>query len=137
MEQFNINNVISHYKLDVESTAKILFPNAKYPKLAFDRIIKGESALDTTQLERLASYIGVIVSDLFLAEDWKGITEDGCLVLHKGDYKAKLNYKGVYLSLYKNDELIAQKISNIPDMTIQEFINYLDNLIKNYENGNY
>lgn len=135
MEQFNINNVIEHYKLNTEDLAKVLFPAVKYPKQAFDRVLKGETSLDITQVERLASYIGVLVTDLFSANTWKGSAEDGCLTLLKGEYKAKLNYNGVYLSIYKNNVLIEQKISNVPDMTIQEFINFLDNLIKNYENG--
>lgn len=135
MEQFNINDVIEHYKLNTEDLAKVLFPAVKYPKQAFDRVLKGETSLDITQVERLASYIGVLVTDLFSANTWKGSAEDGCLTLLKGEYKAKLNYNGVYLSIYKNNVLIEQKISNVPDMTIQEFICFLDNLIKNYENG--
>lgn len=135
MEQFNINNVIKHYKLNTEDLAKVLFPTVKYPKQAFDRVLKGETSLDITQVERLASYIGVLVTDLFSANTWKGSAEDGCLTLLKDEYKAKLNYNGVYLSIYKNNVLIEQKISNVPDMTIQEFIDFLDNLIKNYENG--
>ena len=135
MEQFNINNVIEHYKLNTEDLAKALFPTVKYPKQAFDRILKGEGTLDITQVEKLASYIGVLVTDLFSANTWKSSAEDGCLTLLKGQYKAKLNYNGVYLSIYKDNVLIEQKISNVPDMTIQEFINFLDNLIKNYENG--
>lgn len=137
MNQFNINSVIEHYGLNIEELAKVLFPNVKYPKLAFDRIIKGEANLDITQVEKLANYIGVLVTDLFSANTWKGFTEDGCLTFLKGQYKAKLNYNGVYLSIYKDNVLIEQKISNVPDMTIQEFINFLDNLIKNYENGSY
>lgn len=137
MEQFNINNVIEHYKLDTEDLAKVLFPAVKYPKQALDRILKGEGNLDIVQVEKLANYIGVLVTDLFSANTWKSSTEDGCLTLLKGQYKAKLNYNGVYLSLYKNNVPIEQKISNVPDMTIQEFINFLDNLIKNYENGSY
>ena len=138
MEQFNINNVIEHYKLNTEDLAKVLFPAVKYPKQALDRILKGESNLDITQVEKLANYIGVLVTDLFSANTWKGsAAEDGCLTLLKGQYKAKLNYNGVYLSIYKDNVLIDQKISNVPDMTIQEFINFLDNLIKNYENGSY
>ena len=138
MEQFNINNVIEHYKLNTEDLAKMLFPTVKYPKQALDRILKGESNLDITQVEKLANYIGVLVTDLFSANTWKGsAAEDGCLTLLKGQYKAKLNYNGVYLSIYKDNVLIEQKISNVPDMTIQEFINFLDNLIKNYENGSY
>lgn len=135
MEQFNINSVIEHYKLNTEDLAKVLFPAVKYPKQALDRILKGESNLDITQIEKLANYIGVLITDLFSVNTWKSFAEDGCLTLLKGQYKAKLNYNGVYLSIYKDNVLIEQKISNVPDMTIQEFINFLDNLIKNYENG--
>ncbi len=137
MEQFNINNVIEHYKLNTEDLAKVLFPAVKYPKQALDRILKGEGNLGITQVEKLADYIGVLVTDLFSANTWKSSAEDGCLTLLKGHYKVKLNYNGVYLSIYKDNVPIEQKISNIPDMTIQEFINFLDNLIKNYENGSY
>ena len=136
MEQFNINRVIEHYKLNTEDLAKVLFPTVKYPKQAFDRILKGESDLDITQVEKLANYIGVLVTDLFSANTWKSFAEDKCLILSKGQYKAKLNYNGVYLSIYKDNVLIEQKISNVPGMTVQEFINYLDNLIEDYENGN-
>ena len=135
MEQFNINNVIEHYKLNTEDLAKVLFPTVKYPKQAFDRVLKGETDLDIKQIETLASYIGVLVTDLFSAGTWKGSSEDGCLTMLKGDYKVKLNYKGVFVSIYKNNNLIEQKISNVPDMTMHEFINYLDNFIKSYENG--
>lgn len=135
MEHFNINNVIEHYKLNTENLARALFPTVKYPKQAFDRILKGEANLDIIQVERLANYIGVLVTDLFSANTWKGFSEDKCLTLQKGQYKAKLNYNGVYLSIYKDNVLIEQKISNVPNMTVQEFIDYLDNLIKNYEDG--
>lgn len=135
MEQFNINSVIEHYKLNTEDLAKVLFPTVKYPKQAFDRVLKGETDLDIKQIETLASHIGVLVTDLFSAGTWKGSSEDGCLTMLKGDYKVKLNYKGVFVSIYKNNNLIEQKISNVPDMTMHEFISYLDNFIKSYENG--
>lgn len=138
MEQrFNIINVIEYYKLNTEDLAKVLFPTVKYKKQAFDRVLKGETDLDVIQLERLADHIGVLITDLFSANTWKGLSEDGCLTMLKGEYKVKLNYKGVYVSIYKDNELIYQKLSNVPDMTVNEFINYLDNIIKNYENGNY
>lgn len=135
MEQFNINSVIEHYKLNTEDLARVLFPTVKYPKQAFDRVLRGETDLDIKQIETLASYIGVLVTDLFSAGTWKGSTEDGCLTMLKGDYKVKLNYNGVFVSIYKNNNLIEQKISNVPDMTMHEFVNYIDNFIKSYENG--
>lgn len=137
MEQFNINSVIEHYKLNIEDLAKVLFPTVKYPKQAFDRVLKGETELDIKQIEALASHIGVLVTDLFSIDTWKSFSEDGYLTLQKGQYKVKLNYNGVYLSIYKDNVLIEQTISNVPNMTVQEFINFLDNLIKNYENGNH
>lgn len=135
MEQFNINNVIEHYNLDTEALAKVLFPTVKYPKQAFDRVLKGETDLDIRQIENLASYIGVLVTDLFSAGAWKGSSEGGCLMMQKGDYKVKLNYNGVFLSIYKGDTLIEQRISNVPAMTMQQFIDYLDTFIKTYEDG--
>lgn len=134
-QQFNIGNVIEYYKLNTEDLARVLFPTVKYPKQAFDRVLKGEADLDVIQLERLANHIGVLIADLFSANTWKGLSEDGCITMLKGDYKVKLNYKGVFVSIYKNNNLIEQKISNVPDMTMREFINYLDNFIKTYENG--
>lgn len=136
MEKFDISKVIERYKLNSDEVAKVIFPSAKYPKLALDRVIKGEGNLNTEQIEKLANHIGVLIQDLFFIDTWKGSTEDGCLTLLKDAYKVKLNYKGVFLSIYKNNELIEQKISDMSTMTIQEFINFLDTAIINYENGN-
>ena len=55
MEQnFNINKVIEHYKLDTEEVASTLFPHVRYQKLALDRVLKGEACLNTDQLQALA-----------------------------------------------------------------------------------
>ena len=135
MNQFNINSVIEHYGLNIEELAKVLFPNVKYPKLAFDRIIKGEANLDITQIEVLASYIGVLVQDLFSVDTWKASYEDNCFTVTKGAYKVKLNYNGVFMFFYKDNKPIGENITNAPSMTIKEFVNYIDNFIKNYENG--
>jgi hypothetical protein len=121
MKQFNIDEIIKHYKLDAEDLSRVLFPSVKYPKQAFDRVLKGETNLDIGQIEKLASHIGVLVSDLFNVNKWKGSSEDGCIIMLKGDYKAKLGYNGVFLSIYKNNELLEQKISDVPSMTMEEF----------------
>lgn len=134
-KQFDINKIIAYYKLDPQDLAKVLFPFVKYQKQALERIIRGEAELNVTQIEKLASYIGVLVTDLFSIDTWKSATEDNCLTMLKGDYKVKLNYNGVYVSIYKNNELIYQELANMPSMTINEFIDFLNNFIKNYENG--
>lgn len=136
VEKFNIRNIMERFKLDTETLANILFPNVKYPKAAFDRVLKEETFISTSQLENLASYLGVSVSDLYSSDSWKGTTEDGHLVFIKGEYKAKLNYNNVFLSIYKNNKLVYRVIGDVPNMAVSEFINYIENQIKNCENGN-
>lgn len=136
MEKFDIRKVISFYRLDIENLAKVLFPYIKYPKQALDRVLKGESDLSIKQIEKLADYIGILITDLYAIDTWKGLSENGYLVMVKGDYKVKLNYNGTFLSIYKNSGLISQEVFNSCSITMHEFIIYVDNIIKSYENGN-
>lgn len=133
--QINIKELIKRYDLSAEALAKVLFPDVKYPKLAFARLQKGETTLDITQLSALATYIGVPAAELLSEDFWKGGIEDNCLVFLRGEYKAKLNYNGAFLSLYRNNELLSQEICGAPNMSIPKFIKYLDTTIKNLENG--
>lgn len=135
--QFDINAVMQYYDLDPDDISQVLFPSCKYPKIAFSRVLKGEANLDTEQLGLLAKHLGVFIHDLFFVSgDWKGTTENGCLVFMKGAFKVKLNYKGVFLSLYHGEELIYQELS-LHNMSVPVFIEYIDLLIKKYkENGN-
>lgn len=132
MEIFNINTVIDRYSLNTDELAKVLFPSVKYPKQAFDRIIKGEADLDVKQLQLLAKHIGVHISELFMSNDWKGTSEDKCLTFTKGEFKVKLNYNNVFMTIYKNGTEVNQIIGNVPNMTIEEFTNYINELIKKY-----
>ena len=134
--EISIDSLIVKYNLNTGELARFLFPGAKYPKHALNRIRKGEAVLDINQLSMLATYIGVPASELFSDNFWKGKTEDGCLVFQKGPYKAKLRYQGVFLSVYKDDKLHLQEIGDMAMMTIKEFTDYLDTIIKNLENGN-
>lgn len=138
---FDINSVIQHFGLgpgeNINSLAKTLFPNAKYPRQALDRVLRGEGELDIKQVETLASYLGVLLTDLFRFEDWKAISECDIIVLSKGEYTAKLNYKGVFLSIYKNSDLVEQLITNPLNMTVQDLIDLLNNRINlNEKDGN-
>jgi hypothetical protein len=134
--KIDIDELIAKYNLNISELARFVFPDAKYPKHALNRIRKGEAVLDANQLSALATYIGVPVSELFSDNFWKGRTEDGCLVFLKGRYKAKLRYLGVFLSIYKDDKLCLQEIGDMAMMTIKEFTDYLDITIKSLENGN-
>lgn len=131
MEQFNINNVIEHYGLNVDDVAQALFPHVRYKKQALGRVLKGETNIDTDQLQELAKLAGVFPHDLFTQDGWKGKSEDNCLTFVKGLFKAKLNYNNVHLSLYKDNKLVYQEITT-PNMELTEFLTYITNLIKKF-----
>ena len=133
-QEFNITKVIEYYTLDVNDVAEALFPNVRYKKLALDRVLKGEASINTEQLQALAKLAGVLTSDLFNIDSWKGSAEDGCLTFLKGDFKAKLNYNGVWLSLYKNNELLKQEMFT-PNMTLEEFIAHITELTTTFNNN--
>lgn len=131
MTSFDINKIISTYKINIDALASILFPGIKYPKLALNRVLNGTADLSVTQLEKLADYIGVKPSDLFLTGTWKDASENGCLSFKKGPFLAKVNYNGAFTTLYKNGEVIEQIISG-SDMKVKDYIDFLDNLISKY-----
>lgn len=133
MEKFNIKRVTEVYKPDLDELAKALFPTVTYPKLAFNRILKGEANLDSTQISILASYLGVSVSELFTVEDsgWhmSSCAGDSRLIFTKGDYKATLY--GQSLTILKGDKFVSAStfLVNKEALSLEDFIKLLDEKI--------
>lgn len=133
MEAFDINKVIEYYNLDEKEVAEALFPHVRYKDLALKRVLKGEAFLSSEQLSALAKLAGVLVYDLFYLNNsgWKGQREDGCIVLIKDDWKVKLNYNGIFLTVYKGQKVVKQEITNNANYSLDAFIKYIDNIISN------
>lgn len=132
MEKFDVNKIIEQYNIDAQDLAKWLFPNVKYPKLAFDRVLKGETNLDIVQVAILAKYVGVTVADLFANESWRSSFRDNLIVLTKGDYSVEFDPKCTFIRVYKNGEFVDNVLVNLQQSSFEEFINYIDNIIKRY-----
>ncbi len=134
MEHLDLPKIMKYYSLDKETISKILFPGVKHPIESLRRVLNGVSALDVNQVALLADYLGVLVADLYrVSNDWKGTTEEGYLVFVKGAYKVKLGYKGMFITVYKDNKLIDGGVNSYTQRTIPEFINYINNLIESYE----
>lgn len=130
MEKFDLNKVLDFYKPDLEAVAKVLFPHNNFPQAALYRVLKGPTTIDANQIAALAEYLGVLVGDLYSIDmNWKGSFKTGYLTFTNGDYKAVINYKGAFITLYKNNVCIAQELSPTA-MTVENFINHINNIIK-------
>ena len=66
----------------------------------------------------------------FVADEWKGSSEDGHIVFLKGEYKVKLNYNGAALSIYKGTQLIHNELV-LGTMSVAEFIDHINKVINN------
>lgn len=130
MEKFDLNKVLDFYKPDLDAVAKVLFPHNNFPQAALRRVLTGPTTIDANQIGALAEYLGVLVADLYSIDmDWKGSFEKGYLTFIKGEYKAVLNYNGSFLSVYNGKNLIATELT-ATTMTIESFINHINNIIK-------
>lgn len=131
MEKFDLNKVFEFYKPDQEAVAKVLFPHNIFPQAALRRALTGPTTIDADQIAALAEFLGVLVGDLYTIDtDWKGAFEHGHLTFKKGEYKAILNYKGSFLSVYKGKDRINTTELVSTTMTIESFINHINNIIK-------
>ena len=132
MEKFNLQKILEHYAPNLEELSKVLFPYIKYPKQAFDRVLKGEANLDSEQICQLASYLGVLVADLFSIDDWKGSwsREHKCLIFVRGVYQVNINYNGTFITVYKDGKQVHQEVaSHIEGMEFSSFIQYINTLM--------
>ena len=135
-QQFDINKVIEHYSLNEDDVAEALFPNIRYKIPALNRIRKKEASLNVEQLQALANLCGVLIGDLFNLDEWKSGYDkaDNCFTLLRSDYVVKINYNGSYLVIIKNGKVINKSL--MPSaMEFSKFIEYTNNIIKEYENG--
>lgn len=133
MEKFEISKIIERYNPDVDELGQVLFPHVKYPKQAFDRVLRGEANLDSEQIELLANYLGIFVYELFSIDEWKGSwnNECKCLTFIKGLYRVNLNYGGSFITVYKDNKVVHQEVKcNTESMSLEDFIKYINNLIK-------
>ena len=131
MEKFDLNKVLEFYKPDLGAVAKVLFPHNNFPQAALRRVLTGPTTIDADQIAVLADFLGVLVGDLYTIDtDWKGSFEHGHLTFKKGKYKAILNYKGSFLSVYKGKDHINTTELVSTTITIESFINHINNIIK-------
>ena len=72
MNKIDLQQLIEIYNLDKKEIAETLFPGAKYPTLALNRIISGEALLDSDQVSKLALFIGVPIEKLYSGTKWAG-----------------------------------------------------------------
>lgn len=126
----DINNIIESKGLDQNDLAKELFPGTKHPKMALQRIIKGEAQLDSEQIVRLSVYTGLSISELFGQRDWKASSNGGVHAFESEDYRAELDTNTWISKVWKKSELIHEVIIHDQHISLSNYFSLLNDVIK-------
>ena len=107
-----------------------LFPDNKFPKLALDRVLKGESALDANQISKLSAMTNTSIGDLFNTGGWKSSGSFGKLKFTKGEYQATFDRDTKLTSVYHEGSMVHEFIIHAESITLSDYITELESQIK-------
>lgn len=133
----DVKGVIKSYGLDENGVAEELFPGNKYAKSALRRVMRGDAELNASQLKRLSELAGIEVGELYnINGRWSARSSHGVVTLISRDYRVELDLKTWVSKIFKNDNLLAEEVLSNQMVSVKEFINQIENKVKNYEGKN-
>jgi len=134
MRTIDVEQVIEKSGLSTKEVAKQLFPGNKYPKLALNRVISGEAFLDSNQISKLATLVGVSVSTLYTS-GWKFESKKDLVVFSNESFRAELNTKTWITKIFDNDSLFHESVIHSHTIQLSEYIKKINLIINNKQNG--
>lgn len=136
MRTIKVKEIIETRGLDIKEVARQLFPRNKYPVLALNRVIKGESVLDADQISKLALMSGLKISELFSGENWKATARKGVHVFTNGEFRAELDSETWITKVFHKDSMFHESIINSGSTPVSEYLSQLDLIINNFKSQN-
>ena len=131
MKTIDVKKVISTAGLDYSEVAAQLYPGSGHPRLALNRVAKGDGQLDAVQISKLALLAGVSISEVFGESPWSGIAQGSKLTLLNGDYKAELDKETWAVKVFDKGSLFHDEVLVKKHIPLSEFIEMLNSLILN------
>jgi len=109
-----------------------LFPDNKFPKIAFARITSGVSYLDTSQLATLAKITNLMIKDLFIEEAWtKEVTHDN-VTFYKNNFRVVLDSETLVSDIFYSDKLVASEtLISDKNIKLSEYLKLVNEVITN------
>jgi hypothetical protein len=130
MKKIDLGKIILAKKIDADKLAKELFPSHKYPKLALDRVIKGEGVLDADQISRFSFSSGIPIAELYNQAGWTSRFEGNTHVLTSGDYSAELDSRTWTTKLFHKSTLFHSFVMHSQSITLGDYLYTLESEIQ-------
>ena len=130
MARIDIYEFIDSHGLDRKEVESLLFPNAKHPYYALNRVARGEGLLDSEQIYKLAEMAGVSVSDLYEHKKWKTKPmQEKTLVFENGDYKAVLDRETWITKLFQKGSMFHESVITSGTTSLEKYFDELDRIV--------
>jgi len=110
MKEVNVKQIIADNGLNPNEIAKQLFPGNKFPRLALNRVMSGDTYLDSMQLRKFAHIIGVSIDSLYNRGSWKPSHKNRQVIFTNGRYKAILDVDTSITRVFDNDSLVHESV---------------------------
>lgn len=133
MAKIDIYKFIDEHGLDRKEIETLLFPTAKHPYYALNRVAKGEGLLDSEQIFKLAERAGVSVSDLYDHNQWKfhsGNDDPDRMFFENGDYKAILDRKTWITKIFRKDSMFHESVISPGTTALSVYLGELDRIVE-------
>lgn len=130
----NVKEAVKKAGLNYSEVAEQLFPDNVHPRLALNRVAKGEAFLYEPQIRKLSELTGLSIAELFSGEGWKSKREKDVIYFTNGDFKAELNTKDWVTKLFDKNSLFHEEIIHSGVVTLSEYLDKINNLITNHLN---
>ncbi len=133
--KIDVLNVIEKCKLDPKEVAKQLFPDNKYPKLALNRVLSGDSFLDSEQISKLAMLAGVSVTQLYTS-GWKTQNKKNTIIFTNDSYRVELNTETWVSKIFDKESMFHESVLSSKFIPISEYLAKVKSIInKHNKNG--
>jgi len=132
--EFNLQQIINKYNLDVKFIAEELFPANKYAKLALNRVLSGETFLDTNQLSRLALILNTNVENLFKdSVSWDITGMPNKIVFTLNNFRVELDTENWMTKLFDKNSIVHTELLHNKSIQIKDYLDHINKLINKYK----
>ena len=130
MAKIDVYKFIKDHGLDRKEVEAQLFPDAKHPYYALNRVARGEGLLDSEQLYKLSEMAGVSVSDLYDHKQWKMNSDADTITFENEDYKAVLDQKTWITKIFKKGSKLHEAVICPGTTPLSEYLGELDKIVE-------
>lgn len=135
MNTIDLKAIIEAKNLNTKIVAQQLFPTNQYPVLALNRVIAGQSLLDSMQISKFAMLANMSIDELYTNRGWKADSKDGIHTFNNGEYLAELNTKTWTTKIYHNNSMIHEEVIHAKDTPLNQYLEALNNVILNIKSN--